>query len=583
MTYSGAALFALGLSIKATLKAGQSVLITALVAVKVLLLPLVMALTTHLMTGDQTDSEFAFLYGMLPTAPTVYIFAVNYRLKESLMSSSCLVCLIASLPMIVIAGIALQMRSEKDIKAENGIGLTSATWAASISVGACILMLIFAFLARERRTVKGCWRLYICLTIVTIMVSASKLGCLSCDGDDLSEHQAVILRVFMQWCAFLQRSYGVVLAVTLFSRLQGQPAFVLTVERYGHAAVWIFSTVLAVLHGSIPMLQPKYFSVGEGEIGYQTSIMACTTEEQLPYQLLELVITTTLAVVSLVMVSRFQVEIKRQCHEDYGPINSDDEGSMMLQTEGGSLCVDNKRRPLLNPAEGKDAQISVVNSPTHSDWPTPSCKNDEEIEEACRDSTRYTLLIMYNTAGLTLWSIMLISRLLDMNKTARGFTQILHVLDVMLHLSTGIFLLLVFVTHLDIQWGILVAYNRFTECCPCFERFRSWVAGEFYFPDEVQSPTMQFHGYRKPSMEKFRKASERRRSSSCSSRGWRENQNDFPRSLPTENVMEPKSNPLSSKDVADTFEPALRHRSVPLSKAMIIRDPFGSKKVGNLL
>jgi len=577
MTYSGAALFALGLSIKATLKAGQSVLITALVGVKVLLLPLVMALTTHLMTGDQTDSEFAFLYGMLPTAPTVYIFAVNYRLKEALMSSSCLVCLIASLPMIVISGIALQMRSEKDIKEENHIGLTSATWAASISVVACVIMLVFAFLARERRAVKGCWRLYICLTLVTILVSGSKLGCLSCDGDDLTEQQAVILRVFMQWCAFLQRSYGVVLAATLFSRLRGQPAFVLTVERYGHAAVWIGSTVLAVLHGSISAMQPRYYSVGAGEIGYQTSIMACTTEEQLPYQIIELIITSSLAVVSLVMVSRFQVEIKRQCQEDYGQVNSDDEGSMMLQTEG-NLCVDQKKRPLLNAVEAKRAQ-SIINSPTNSDWPAPSCQFDGEVEEACRDSTRYTLLIMYNTSGLILWSVMLVSRILSMNKTARGFTQILHVLDVMLHLSTGIFLFLVFVTHVDIQWGLLVAYNRFIVCCPCFERFRSWVAGEFYFPDEVQSPHMQTRVYRKPSVERFRKVSDRRRSSSCS-RGWRENQSELPRSLPTEHAMDRKSWKGATEQ---TFEPALRHRSLPVTEGLIVRDPFGSKKVGNLL
>jgi len=167
-TYAGCALFSLGLSIDPNMKGGNNLAVSILVATKVLLMPMVMAIIARIMTRNEGDTQFAFIYGMLPTAPTAYILAVAYGVQEPLLSTACLVVLIASLPLLVIAAAALQAQSESDVQKSNEVSISISFWVASLSLGASCVFLVMCYLAREKRPIKGSWRVVCTLAAVTI-------------------------------------------------------------------------------------------------------------------------------------------------------------------------------------------------------------------------------------------------------------------------------------------------------------------------------------------------------------------------------------------------------------------------------
>jgi len=524
-TYSGAALFALGLSIKTEIKAGQSMLITTLCATKVIILPIVMALTTHILTGDETDLEFAFLYGMLPTAPTVYIFAVNYRLKETLMSSSCLVCLLASLPMILISGIAIQVHGERSEKNSNHYGLITATWTAGLSLSGAALILLLALVSRARRPFRGAWRVFSVLSVVTMFVGCFKLTCVDLNNHaHISQTQAVVLRLMEQLCNYLQRSYGVLLACVLFARCHGVPS-VHRVERSGHAYVWVGCAVFILAYGLVPGLRPRYHHLPESAVGYQSSVLSCQTKGTLGMEVVELITQFSLMAISLVYIIRYQLIIKLHCEDeglisDIAMVGEEEAGGSTRKASPGSSTPYEYQR-LENPVEGKDREEEekgrfgpktdqVVPSGATQILAIGDAGSESSgsvqplITPTCQDSTRYTLVVTFNAAGLILAVLMTLSRIFKMDQNARGFAQVVFILDLAFHLSAGLFFFAVFCTHRDLMWGVARIYRKIARHLPCIERLRTWLVGEIYLPedvDDLRDPSTPM--YREPSLKQI--------------------------------------------------------------------------------
>ena len=82
-----------------------------LVLVKTVLMPIVGFVTTTLLcpgnNATQTAqwADFAFIYGTLPTAPTVYVFASNYEIAPDMIASAMVICTIISVPLTLLSGI----------------------------------------------------------------------------------------------------------------------------------------------------------------------------------------------------------------------------------------------------------------------------------------------------------------------------------------------------------------------------------------------------------------------------------------------------------------------------------------------
>ena len=49
-------------------------------------------------------SDFAFLYGTFPTAPTVYVIALRYNLCADVMASAMVACTFVSAPIMFMSG-----------------------------------------------------------------------------------------------------------------------------------------------------------------------------------------------------------------------------------------------------------------------------------------------------------------------------------------------------------------------------------------------------------------------------------------------------------------------------------------------
>ena len=115
--FSACALFSLGLGMVGKMKTltnGSKVIGPfLLIIIKTILMPLIARSVTNALNGGGTPAEveeanqlsdFAFLYGTFPTAPTVYVIAVRYNLCADVMASAMVVCTFVSAPIMFVSG-----------------------------------------------------------------------------------------------------------------------------------------------------------------------------------------------------------------------------------------------------------------------------------------------------------------------------------------------------------------------------------------------------------------------------------------------------------------------------------------------
>lgn len=111
--FSASALFLLGLQMvgrMSQLKPSSLVVPFILVTVKSIVLPLVARESTTLLHAgfNETDSErlsdFAFIYGTIPSAPAVFVFATQYGILPDMIASAMVISTIVSAPIMFISG-----------------------------------------------------------------------------------------------------------------------------------------------------------------------------------------------------------------------------------------------------------------------------------------------------------------------------------------------------------------------------------------------------------------------------------------------------------------------------------------------
>ena len=116
--FSATALFLLGLNMVGRVnKEGDSgsrstlmIVPIVLVLTKIILLPLIARETVSLLkvgtnhTETVFYSDFAFLYGTFPTAPTVFVFANQYKIMPELVANGMVICTVVAAPIMFISG-----------------------------------------------------------------------------------------------------------------------------------------------------------------------------------------------------------------------------------------------------------------------------------------------------------------------------------------------------------------------------------------------------------------------------------------------------------------------------------------------
>ena len=110
--FPAAALFLLGIHMVGRVQGmGKTMIIPiVLVVIKLVVLPLVARETTSLFnpganaTETAALSDFAFLYGTFPVAPTVFVFATQYAIMPELMANGLVLCTVIAAPIMFISG-----------------------------------------------------------------------------------------------------------------------------------------------------------------------------------------------------------------------------------------------------------------------------------------------------------------------------------------------------------------------------------------------------------------------------------------------------------------------------------------------
>ncbi|KAH7949987.1 hypothetical protein HPB49_018069 [Dermacentor silvarum] len=160
VAFIATALYLLGLSIIGNLGSmGKYAALTPvlLVTAKIVACPLVMRELVNLLgvgnnERDRKDfGNFGFLYGMLPMAPSVFLFAAQYGLPTAAVSTAMVAGTFLSAPFIFITATMSQMKvhSLKDFAAT--MGKTMVT-SSAISAACCLWLLVVLFRRRHRVT-----------------------------------------------------------------------------------------------------------------------------------------------------------------------------------------------------------------------------------------------------------------------------------------------------------------------------------------------------------------------------------------------------------------------------------------------
>jgi predicted permease len=112
--YDALALFTLGMSMAVPdlppLDGPTTKVVVCLIAVKLIVNPMVADLLVDMVGGDGTThkqralSLYAFLYGGLPTAPSLFIFAQQYDISAVMMPRAVIYCTAISAPLMLVAG-----------------------------------------------------------------------------------------------------------------------------------------------------------------------------------------------------------------------------------------------------------------------------------------------------------------------------------------------------------------------------------------------------------------------------------------------------------------------------------------------
>ena len=158
--FSATALFLLGLSMvgKFQLFAGSGALLLPLimVTVKILILPLVSWFTLQYATNDATAgsmANFGFLYSTFPPAPTVFIFALQYKLPTDAVATGMVLGTILSAPIMFVSSNVIRLAEMSPGETPIDDLATTMMYVSLISVPCCIWTLSLFILGKKWKSV----------------------------------------------------------------------------------------------------------------------------------------------------------------------------------------------------------------------------------------------------------------------------------------------------------------------------------------------------------------------------------------------------------------------------------------------
>lgn len=304
--FIGSALFLLGLNMVGQLTSmGKYAALTPvlLVCAKILAVPLVIREIVNLLQVGATErdardfSNFGFLFGMLPMAPSVFIFATQYGLPTAAVSTAMVAGTFLSAPFIFISATMSQIK-------RGGLGdffvtLGNAMVYSGLISAVCCIWLLVVLWRKHDRAVHGTTFLLVICQLATAVGGALWAVC---DPDDSSSVLGYVQSVLSVTGIFASRIWTATLATLLALLHWRSLCFVLRVK-------WIFVVtgfgtsllVALTLCFSIPKRGSRLGSADPNfQFGDMQAILAVSV----------LVASLLVTTVSLVFQQRFRLQTR---------------------------------------------------------------------------------------------------------------------------------------------------------------------------------------------------------------------------------------------------------------------------------
>lgn len=236
--FSATALFLLGFNMTGRFMQFRNtkklLLPLTLVAIKIIISPLINRLFVERgLSAENPDtlaeySSFAFLFGAIPTAPTSFIYALDYNLKPDIVASAMVICTILSSPlMFVSANMVRSAYSKMNYKEDLGKFLNQLSM---VSVPCIVWVLILFVVGKKYKSITHRVTLVILIAQLGMSISNSLWYMIKNKQTEyvITYHLQYLLSV----CSiFLLRIWTAVLAITIaFLQYRGL-CFVLKTSR----------------------------------------------------------------------------------------------------------------------------------------------------------------------------------------------------------------------------------------------------------------------------------------------------------------------------------------------------------------
>ena len=219
-TFTGTALLTLGLSLRARTRELRERRVAALCLLtsKFVLAPLLMRVFADLFTSPRADpatmdehNAFAFVYGMLPSAPTVVVFAREYGERAGFLAALQLLCLLVTVPFLVVSTVAIESPS-----IGHSASLRWLVFWVAVGSTASGTAFVVAVVSRGAARLLTCplplwWLLGIGLSSLAV----SGLDAVGCRGGDVVHHPSRLTRAAAGWALHCLRAQLACLAVLM--------------------------------------------------------------------------------------------------------------------------------------------------------------------------------------------------------------------------------------------------------------------------------------------------------------------------------------------------------------------------------
>lgn len=154
--FSSASLLSLGFAMVGKMRSLSSAGVTyplLLVVGKTLVLSLLCRQAVALLGGSSDLADYAFIYGTFPTAPSVYVFAVQYGANPDIIASTMVLCTVLSAPIMYVSAKLISISTApSSLDLYSGILNDAAKLTGYCSiVGAVFVLVAYVVLRRPAR------------------------------------------------------------------------------------------------------------------------------------------------------------------------------------------------------------------------------------------------------------------------------------------------------------------------------------------------------------------------------------------------------------------------------------------------